>query len=237
MQTADDPWHLEPVLHLADRIERRRKEKARLRPPTKPMTWTNEQAHYQAIATSIDPAAIVMTKDHPFWAASWWALVIVTLGVFALAMSKQRYLEQFATTLGPAEAFPRRWSSLDPGVIAHESAHVKQFVFCGWFVPILGWFLGRRWRAIAGFLPMLLVYGLLPFPIGLAYGRFRLELEADKAEWRYLLHSGATTLVVRDRAEARARSLSSGDYAWSWPRAWALRAYDKAASAVITQCT
>lgn len=85
------------------------------------------------------------------------ALRIVTLG------KMRDYLDSYQTTIGKTVYVTRDWDSWDADdryvTLRHEAVHLRQF---------------RRLT-----LPvMALVYIFLPLPMGLAYGRARLEWEA-----------------------------------------------------------
>ena len=121
------------------------------------MSWVDEKAKYDAIAAQIEPAAVVMTKDHWLWSAAWYFLAVITLGLIMLGMGKTKFLTRYATTLGPWHGYPRDWPALSKRLLTHECRHTTQFVFAGWFVPVLGWFFGRKVRAVVGLLPMAIV--------------------------------------------------------------------------------
>ncbi len=125
------------------------------------------------------------------------ALRVVTLG------AQHEYLTRYHTVLGYTLWLPSGWSeSPDDArtiLLRHERVHLRQ---------------RRRY----GMLGMALLY-LLPFlPLGLAYGRARLEWEAYAETLR-------ATAEVRGREAARDPQLHdylvaqfcSGAYGWMWP--------------------
>lgn len=184
-------------------------------------SWTEELSKYQKLATEIEPAAVVTTKDGLGWRLLWGLGVALTLGIFALAMPLRRFLGDFGTTAGPWLGFPRALPALDPRFLRHECRHVTQFAWFGWVAPVLGWFLGRRLRAVAGMLPMGVAYALLPLPAGLALGRYLLEADAEEASWRAGLRDGTLDAAeVRRRAESFGRLLAGKEYLYAWP--WAV---------------
>ena len=81
-----------------------------------------------------------------------------------------------AMAIGPLVLLPRAWLLTgDPRpTIVHECCHVRQYRWCGLGIhPWVG-------------LPLFLVlYGLVLFPLGLAWARYRLELAACAAVWRW----------------------------------------------------
>ena len=196
------------------------------------MSWLDSKQQYIIAARRIESTVQVVSKDHWLWSALWWVGVIFTLGALALGISKSVFLERFATTIGPVQGYPSSWSLLKMRTIAHESRHTKQVVFFGWFVPVLGW-ITRSIRAWVGLIPGFCVYFLLPFPVYLAFGRYYLELDADKVSFMTMLEGGESAAVVLERAESRAITLSGGSYLWCWPRSWAKKMHRKAAVQVI----
>jgi len=200
------------------------------------MGWTDERDKYQSIATSIDPAAVIMTKDHWLWSAAWWTLAVLTLGLIAIGMGREKFLTRYATTLGPFHGYPREWPNLSKRLLTHECRHTTQFVFAGWFVPVLGWLFGRRVRAVVGLLPMAIVYGLVVLPIGFAVGRWQLELDADRTAWRWAIRNGYSPAYIRERAAEFGAKVCGGPYLWAWlPALGGVKAFTKAADKVIAE--
>lgn len=198
------------------------------------------RADAQTLAAEQDAAAIIVSKSHWLWTALWVGFILITLGLGAIGMSRRRFIEEFATTIGPWVGIPEGWlrtDSASPSVIVHESGgHVKQFAFAGWFIPIIGWFFGRKVRAAAGALPMLLVYGVVVFPIGLAICRLLLEIDAEKAAWRWELKQGASAEGVLLRARDFGETVCGPAYLWSWPRfLGGVALFERAARGVIKE--
>lgn len=192
-------------------------------------SWVSRRKRYDVLAAGISPVIRLTTKDAWIWRVIAWALFLVSFG----RMKRGRFLYNFATTLGPIQAYPRRWEGIRERTIVHEGGHTLQFLLAGWFVPVLGW-LGRRVRVWAGLLPMGVVYGFFPLPMVLAWGRYRLELAADAYSWVWALESGdLTPSEVRKRARAFAELVSSWAYLRAWPRKWAVRGFERRAEKVI----
>jgi hypothetical protein len=125
---------------------------------------------------------------------------------FLRAMSlggQARYLTEFVTTLGHTIYVPDGWEAWDPGsalaVLRHELVHVEQF---------------ERW----GWGGMVLFYGFFPLPIGLAYARARLELEAYRVTIEATAEIDGIEAATSDtlRAFIVARFVGP-DYLWMWP--------------------
>ena len=124
-------------------------------------------------------------------------LRFVTLG------GQGRYLSHYVTTLGHTIYVPEDWGRIPPleryVVLRHEAVHVRQFERWGWGA-------------------MVLIYGLFPLPIGLAWGRARLEWEAYAETLRATaqVHGPDAARSERLHAEIVAR-FTGPDYAWMWP--------------------
>jgi hypothetical protein len=122
----------------------------------------------------------------------------------ALTLGGQsRYLTDYVTTLGRTILVPDGWGRVPAlrryEVLRHELVHVRQF---------------ERW----GWVGMVLIYGLFPLPVGLAWGRARLEWEAY-AETLRVTAEVEGIAAARDpklHAEIVAR-FTGPDYAWMWP--------------------
>ena len=84
-------------------------------------------------------------------------------------------------------------------MLRHELVHVAQFERYGW-------------------VGMILLYGLLPLPAGLAYGRARLEWEAYRETLRAVAESEGMA-AARDPALHRhlIARFTGPDYGWMWP--------------------
>jgi hypothetical protein len=129
--------------------------------------------------------------------AAAWLLWALTFG------GQRTYLTHYVTTLGHTIYVPEDFERWEPAqalcVLRHELIHVAQF---------------ERW----GFLGMVLLYGLLPLPLGLAYGRARLEWEAYRETLRAVaeiegLHA-AQSPALHDQIVQR---FTGPDYGWMWP--------------------
>jgi len=185
------------------------------------MSWVDNKDHYDQITRSIDPAIRLTTKDGWIWKTIAWILFIVTFGKF----KREEFLTHYATTLGPMQAYPVEWPSLNEGMLVHEGRHTKQ---ARWF--------GLGIHPWAGLPFMAVAYVLLFFPIGLALFRYLLELDADKAKWRYMLETGqGDEDYIRRRAMDFAEKVSGAPYGWSWPRKWVVSGFMAAAEKIITE--
>jgi hypothetical protein len=144
------------------------------------------------------------------------ALKVVTLG------GQRHYLTRYYTVLGDRLYVPDGWKSVDPieAVITlrHERIHLRQ----------------RRRYTLPG---MALIYLLWPLPLGLAYGRARIEWEAYTETLR-------ATYELRGEKALRSKALrsriveqfTSAAYGWMWPfRASVERWYDEAVETIAAE--
>lgn len=150
-----------------------------------------------ALATRPTPVAIVRKASARHQRAIDVALRLLSFG------GQDRYLTDYVTTLGHVIYVPEGWESREAGaklaVLRHELVHVAQF---------------ERYGTIG----MSILYGLLPFPIGLAYGRARLELEAYVETIRATAEidgiEAATSDALREFVVER---FVGPDYLFMWP--------------------
>ncbi len=129
---------------------------------------------------------------------------VLDLALKLLTVGRQRgYLTHYHTVLGDTLYVPTSWAAASEAermiILRHERVHLRQR------------------RRLGGWL-MALVY-LLPFlPLGLAYGRARLEWEAYcetlRATSEYLGLEALKSPALRRRIIER---FTGADYAWMWP--------------------
>jgi len=117
------------------------------------------------------------------------------------------FLEDVITTIGPFIFFPTNFEpakadEIDCLIYAHELEHVTQYTRCG---------LGCAWLGLPVFL---VLYCLLPLPLGLAWFRYRFERKAFLAEDSYSrLFRFNVSLDLKGISE----SLSGKMYFFAWP--------------------
>lgn len=183
------------------------------------MAWLDSRQTIQNRLRMIDKSVILVSKDHWFWKA-----IAVFLSSFHL-MAQEDFLEQYATTIGPIQAYPKDWDAFTVEEVGiHESRHTRQ---CRWFGLGLSPWLGLPF--------MMVVYLLLPFPIGLAWFRYRLELDAEVQRWKYLLAKNMRLETFWTRVNYTALGVSSSHYGWSVPKAWALWGYKRRAGKLLQE--
>jgi len=135
-----------------------------------------------------------------------------------------RYLTHYVTTLGHTIYVPDGFDTWPEAhryqILRHELVHVQQFERYGW-------------------LGMIVLYGLLPLPMLLAYGRARLEWEAYAETLRAVAEvegiRAARAPALRDMIVKR---FTGPDYGWMWPfpkvvKRWIADELDRIESAMI----
>jgi hypothetical protein len=152
---------------------------------------------------------IVKKSDSGLSKAIDVALRIITLG------GMRSYMTTYHTVIGDTLYVPAGWDDADPiaAVITlrHERIHLRQ----------------RRRYTLPG---MTVLYLLLPFPLGLAYGRARIEWEAYTETLRATLElRGEEALRSKALRERIVSQFTSPSYGWMWPfRKTVERWYDDA---------
>ncbi|CAG1009459.1 hypothetical protein MYXO_03870 [Myxococcaceae bacterium] len=183
--------------------------------------WLDERSRLEALARAIEPSVRIETKDGWIWRALGRLAAIATFG----GISKRRFLEDFATTLGPLQGYPAAWSAgRVEMILVHEARHTYQARLCGFGL--------HPWLGIPIFA---VLYLALPVPLGFAWLRLLFELDADRAAWRHALARGASPHEIRARARAFAAVVCSGSYGWAMPRGIGERVFERAAERVITE--
>lgn len=183
-------------------------------------SWVDRKEHYESVAKGVDRSVKLVTKDGWFWRVLGSVLQFVTFSKFP----KEDFLEKFATTIGPVQAYPRGWSHILESTIVHESRHTRQFRAFGLFI--------HPW---VGLLPMAIAYLLLPIPMGLAWFRMLLERDAEMSALRYLRRQGQSDVVLFMRSGAFADKVSGPAYGYAWPKEWTRRSFRKATKRLIKE--
>ena len=142
---------------------------------------------------------IRVVKKSLFWhqRAAGKALFLITFG------GQKTYLSHYVTTLGHTIYVPDdfdEWrAEYAIEVLRHEAVHIAQFERYGW-------------------IGMILLYGVLPLPVGLAYFRARLEWEAyEETLWATAELEGLDEARSPELRRKLVRRFTGPDYAWMWP--------------------
>lgn len=173
-------------------------------------SWTTQRSRLEEVARTFDKSIRLYTKDNWFSHAVAWLLFVISFGKF----KRDEYLVHAATTFGNLHFYPKEWNVWNvEDILPHEARHTWQFRVLGFYIhPLLG-------------LPLAaVVYLFLLFPIGIAVGRFFMELDADKSRYSYLItkyecakNSIYYSKYLRSSAECRAEVLSSSLYFFAVP--------------------
>ena len=151
----------------------------------------------RAMASRSRPVRIVAKRG------LWHQTLADTLLRWLTLGRQTRYLSAYVTTLGHTVYVPDTWDRTPPlqryCTLRHELVHVAQFERYGW-------------------VGMALLYGLLPLPMGLAYGRATLEREAYIETLRAVAETQGLS-AARDPALHQwiIQRFTGPDYAWMWP--------------------
>lgn len=181
------------------------------------MSWLDDRIRLQKMANEVDRSVRLTTKDSLFWK------ILANILQFFHIMKSWRFLDSFATTIGPVIAFPRSWTTeAVENTLDHELIHVRQARICG--LGLSPW-LGLPIYTIA--------YLLLPLPLGLAYCRFHFELEAEKVRWSRMFQEGTGLIVIDSLAKDWANMVSGPSYGWSMPRKYVLEETSRAVGSLF----
>lgn len=159
--------------------------------------------------------AIVYKRDSRLQRSIHVALAIVTLG------GQRRYATHYHTAMFGKLFVPDSWARMADDdrtiLLRHERVHLQQ-------------------RRRMGDVVMALVYLLPILPLGLAWGRARIEWEAYEETIR-------ATVEIQGEAAARAlrpeivRRYVSADYGWMWPFPRTIeRWFDDALGRIVREC-
>ena len=140
---------------------------------------------------------IVRKRASAFSKAIDVALKTLTLG------AQRQYMTHYHTVIANVLYVPDRWED-EPDVekvitLRHERVHLRQ---------------SRRY----GFLGMAFLYVIPFFPLGLAYGRARIEWEAYTETIRATAELLGVEAAKRDDLRKHVvKQFTSGSYGWMWP--------------------
>lgn len=156
---------------------------------------------------------VIKKAESPLSKAIDVALKILTVG------GQRAYLTRYYTVIGDRLYVPEGWDDVDPVdaviTLRHERIHLRQ----------------RRRYTMPG---MTILYLLLPLPLGLAYGRARIEWEAYTETLRATYELRGEAALRSPALRERIVSQFTGPaYGWMWPFRGAVeRWYDEAIDAV-----
>jgi hypothetical protein len=155
------------------------------------------QAYLEELRREFPALRFVEKAGDPLSRTIDLALKVVTLG------RQRHYLDRYTTVIGWTVYLPTDWARRSPErryvTMRHEAVHLRQ---C------------RRY----GFLRMAFLYLVPFFPIGLAWGRARLEWEAYAETLRAIAEvHGLAAARAPEVREQLVLQFTSGAYGWMWP--------------------
>jgi hypothetical protein len=155
-----------------------------------------EELHAEIIA-EFPTFQIFRKSDSHLMLAIDCFLRFVTLG------RQTRFLTEYHTVLGNSLFVAPTWQAMDSReriiLLRHERVHLRQ---------------RRKWGTLA----MAFLYLIPFFPIGLAYGRARLEWEAYQESLLATMElHGLETACSAMLRECIVRRFTGPDYVWMWP--------------------
>ena len=161
------------------------------------VVMTRSEALVASICAEFPAFRIVPKAGNGFSRLIDVALRLVTLG------SQSRYMTQYHTVIGYTLYVPVAWETMSDVarviLLRHERVHLRQ---------------RRRY----GFAVFAFLYLVPFFPLGLAYGRARLEWEAYRETLRATAElKGWGALVDDALRDEIVRRFVGGDYGWMWP--------------------
>ena len=84
-----------------------------------------------------------------------------------------------------------------------------------------------------GVVPFFLVYFVIPFPVFLCYGRYRLELSAERKRLEWMLKNGYSYTDVTIQAKRFGDVVAGRQYGWPWPGFWVRWGFKRMAKQVV----
>ena len=159
---------------------------------------------------------IVYKRDSKLMRAISWGLRVLTLGKMT------SFMTSFHTTIGMTLYAADAWDTTDDAgrtiTLRHELVHMRQ---------------NKR----LGRITMGLAYLFIFFPIGLAYGRMRLEREAYEETLKALAElRGKGALTDQRRKDAIVSLFTGPSYLWMWPFKRSVeRWYDRTVTRILTK--
>ena len=144
------------------------------------------------------PSFRIVKKEHSRFAKAMdVALKIVTLG------GQREFMTRYYTVIGDTLYVPAGFDDIDPIDVAvtlrHERVHLRQ---------------RRRYTMV----PFAILYLFLPLPLGLAYGRARIEWEAYAETFRAVAEVFGPARAREPELRAHVvRQFTSPAYGWMWP--------------------
>lgn len=156
-----------------------------------------DEAYLATLRAEFDGLRVIDKAGDPLSRAIDRALAIVTLG------GQRHFMTRYVTTIGRTIYLPASWRARTPEsryvTLRHEAVHLRQF---------------RRW----GLVGTAFVYLVPILPMGLAWGRARLEWEAYAETLRATAEVHGLEAARDPGLHAYLRAQFTGPaYGWMWP--------------------
>lgn len=140
--------------------------------------------------------------------ASKWYWRALSSVLFVLTFGKSRFMESATTTIGNVIGTPTMWDKYADAekyeTLLHEAVHIRQYKKFG---------LGNAW---VGIIPVGFAYLFLPFPVGIAYCRAKLEQEGYEESIRAIIQTAGLTAALESKTFFVSQ-FTSANYLWMWP--------------------
>ena len=174
------------------------------------MSWEKDKGYLTNYAQLFQKDIKLHNKDNWFCRALSWIVFIITFG----KKDRKSWMENVAFAAANHHFYPAKWSTKTiEDKIPHEAFHTKDMNACGLFI-----------HPMVGLLPFLILYYLVPIPIGFAYARLVFELRAKEAEW---MENKPKLQAMQTDADKFVESISGATYLWAVPKFFAKRQTDK----------
>jgi hypothetical protein len=164
---------------------------------------TSTERYNMLLKDLLDDGVVIEAK-----ASKWYWKALAGL-LFVISFGKIRFMETSVTTIGNRIGVPAGWDTWgdDAGryeVLLHEAVHIRQYKRFGF---------GNVW---VGVVPVGLAYLFLPFPVGIAYCRARLEWEGYEESIRAIIQLEGVTAAMDDKSFFVSQ-FTSANYLYMWP--------------------
>lgn len=150
----------------------------------------------------IDEGVTIEPKSSKWY---WKAIAAILL---VISFGQIKFMNSSTTTIGNLIGTPSSWESYPDGAryetLLHEAVHIRQYRRFGF---------GNAW---VGIIPVGFAYLFLPFPVGIAYCRAKLEQEGYEESIRAIIQLAGLTEALKARNHFVSQ-FSSANYLWMWP--------------------
>ena len=158
---------------------------------------------YNILLKSLTDSGVVIEPKASKW---YWKVLAGVLWVISFGQIK--FLDTSTTTIGTIIGTPSTWHTYTDAekyeTLLHEQVHIAQYKRFGF---------GNAW---VGIIPVGFAYLFLPFPVGLAYCRAKLEQEGYEESIRAIMQLRGLNAVLQSKTFFISQ-FTSANYLWMWP--------------------